>query len=46
MITFAMRFTNLNFFHDQLAMPYIQSIKQSMIKLNINKNYVVMVTFC
>ena len=36
-IIFSMRFPNLNFFHDKLGMPYIQSIKQSMIKLNINK---------
>ena len=35
-----MRFTNLNIFHDKLGMPYIQSVKQSMI---MNK-YVVMVT--
>ena len=35
-----MRFTNLNIFHDKLSMPYIQSVKQSMI---MNK-YVVMVT--
>ena len=32
-----MRFTNFNFFHDKLGMPYIQSIEQSMMKLNINK---------
>ena len=32
-----MHFTNLNFFHYKLDMPYIQSIKQSRIKLNFNK---------
>ena len=29
-----MRFTNFSFFHDK---PYIQSVKQSMMKLNIDK---------
>ena len=38
MIIFSNALCKLELFYDKLGMAYIQSIKQSMIKLNINKH--------